>query len=191
MKISWIKDGAFILKTDQGQGLIEGEEKLKELVSLEKVDFITFSRKSGGLNSGLFLDWPGEYEVKGIEIEGVSIQRNDGEEITIFVLRVGKTAICHLGFLDRVLTDKEVASLGNIDVLFVPIGGGDVLDAKKAHVLCEAIDPRMIIPMYYEDAEFFRKEMGIKEAEEEKTSIEIKSLPEEQTQIVFLKPEME
>lgn len=191
MKISWIKDGTFLLKTEQSKVLIEADASLSEVFGENDIDFVTYSRREGVLKSKLVLDWPGEYEVKGIGIDGISLNRKNGEEITVFILKIGKVRVCHLGFLDRVLTDKEVSSLGDIDILFVPVGGGDVLDAKQAHNLCEAIDPRMIIPMNYTDAEMFKKEMGIKEGEEEKTFIDVKTLPEEQTQIVILKPERE
>ena len=41
----------------------------------------------------------------------------------IFAVEVDGVHICHLGDLGHLLTEEQVAELGPIDVLLVPVGG--------------------------------------------------------------------
>ena len=58
--------------------------------------------------------------------------------------------ICFLGALSDTNLSKEVKEeLGDVDILFLPIGGDGVLDAAKAEKLSVEIEPKIIIPMHY------------------------------------------
>ena len=189
MKITWYGKGCFLFNTNNSNVLLE---PFADNIA-ENIDFVTSSRGTK-LNYKLSFDWPGEYEAKGIGVEGVPIKNTNGEEIVVFILSIGKTRLCHLGQLDRMLDDSEISLLGSIDILFVPVGGNTVIDAKIAHKITEAIDPRMIVPMYFDDGsddEFlnlddYRKEMGINSEQETLDELDIKTLPEEETKIILL-----
>ncbi len=90
----------------------------------------------------------GEYEVRGIAVTGVFVPKKDGTPHTIYRLDVEGMSLGFLGALDRALTDKEVETLGNIDVLLLPSGGVDVLTASAAAEVVAQIEPRLIIPSY-------------------------------------------
>jgi len=53
--------------------------------------------------------------------------------------------------------------LGDIDILFVPIGGGDVLEVPQASKLAVKLEARLVIPMHYDKnaLEAFLKEEGV------------------------------
>ncbi len=121
---------------------------------------------------------PGEYEVRGVFITGIQTWRGAGargeakEENTVFVFEFGELTVCHLGDLSRVLTQAQVESMPDIDVLLVPVGGGAALDADKAAEVISQLEPRIIIPMHYhtpfctlalEPLSKFLKEMGVAE----------------------------
>ncbi|MDS0526835.1 MBL fold metallo-hydrolase [Clostridium sp. SHJSY1] len=57
--------------------------------------------------------------------------------------------ICNLGYLGHELSDNTLHSLGQIDILFIPIGGNFTLNFVKATKLINKLNPKIIIPMYY------------------------------------------
>ena len=60
--------------------------------------------------------------------------------------------LVHLGALaDEELSKEARENLGEIDVLFVPIGGDGVLTPAKAHELAVSLEPKIIIPMHYDE----------------------------------------
>ncbi len=87
---------------------------------------------------------PGEYEVKGIFIYGIFLK---DKNCLIYHLETEQICLAHLGNLNRLLTEPEIEALNGIDILFVPVGGNVVLDAKKAADLISQIEPRIVIPM--------------------------------------------
>lgn len=126
----------------------------------------------------LIINGPGEYEVKGIKILGISSfhDAKEGKERgknTIYRIEVDKVSIIHLGDLGHKLTDGEVDSLGNVDILLVPVGGFYTINAAEATLVSSQIEPKIIIPMHYnrkdlnqenfgklESVDVFLKEMG-------------------------------
>lgn len=144
---------------------------------------------------------PGEYEIKGVFITGIQSWRGPGakgeakEENTIFVFEFGDLTVCHLGDLSRVLTQAQVESMPDIDILMVPVGGGSALDADKAAEVISQLEPRIVIPMHYltpyvnlplDPLGKFLKEMGVADQPEvDSLRITRSQLPAE-TQVVVL-----
>lgn len=94
---------------------------------------------------------PGEYEVGGIFVYGIQDpEADEGKQRPIlYRLEAEDMAIAFLGGLKRALTDKEIEGLGNIDILILPVGGGEVFDAKMASKTMSQIEPRIVIPIHY------------------------------------------
>ncbi|KKU91856.1 MAG: Zn-dependent hydrolase of the beta-lactamase fold-like protein [Microgenomates group bacterium GW2011_GWA1_48_10] len=97
---------------------------------------------------------PGEYEVKRVTISGVSTWHDDkgGQERgknVVYRLTIDGVNVCHLGDLGHKLTDGQVDEIGNVDVLFVPVGGFFTIDSKTAAAVVAQIEPRVVIPMHY------------------------------------------
>lgn len=57
--------------------------------------------------------------------------------------------VAHLGDLGHELDAAQLASLGRIDVLLIPVGGFFTIDAKTAKAVADAIDPTVVVPMHY------------------------------------------
>ena len=108
------------------------------------------------------VDLPGEYEVAGVFVYGISAPRRDGTAHMVFLIEAEGLRLAHLGALDRALTDAEVTTLGDIDILFVPVGGGMVLDADKAVDAVRAVEPRVVVPMWYGETKLDVKAMDPK-----------------------------
>jgi L-ascorbate metabolism protein UlaG (beta-lactamase superfamily) len=144
---------------------------------------------------------PGEYEIKEVFITGIQTWRGAGaagepkEENTVFVFEFGDLTACHLGDLAKVLTQTQVESLPDIDVLLVPCGGGGALDADKAAEMISLLEPKLVVPMHYQissgDLKLdplsrFLKEMGVAESAPQDTLRVARSQLPAETQVVIL-----
>ena len=146
---------------------------------------------------------PGEYEFKGITVRGVSSfhDEKDGKskgKNTIYVVEWEGMRLAHMGDYGEATLRSEIQeALGTPDILFIPVGGGDTIDAEAAAKLLNQVEPRIIIPMHYkipglkdklDGVDVFLKEMGEKVEAEEKLTVKKKDLPSaEDSRIVILK----
>lgn len=142
------------------------------------------------------LDWPGEFEVSNVAIVSL-IPTNEQSIIFTFVL--DGIRICHLGYLSQELSDEVLERIGDVDLLFLPIGGTPVLDGKMAQKVMEAIEPRIVIPMLFAATESELKLAGPEDFLKAigKTELEAKdkytlagraSLPESNVEFVLMTP---
>jgi len=105
-------------------------------------------------NETIVLDTPGEYAAKGVAALGFPSFRDteEGKERgknVVFVFESEDIHICYLGALGHNLSPEMLDKLNGVDILFIPIGGTDALDAKSAAELVRKIEPRVVIPMHY------------------------------------------
>ncbi|MDD5251443.1 MAG: MBL fold metallo-hydrolase [Patescibacteria group bacterium] len=150
------------------------------------------------------IDGPGEYEIKEIFVTGVPTFHDlvDGKEKginTLYYINAGDLHLLHLGDLKHPLDEKHMTEMHDIDVLFVPVGGGDVLNAKQAADVIGQIEPRVVIPMHYKTSGFcpkcdpvetFLKAMGASKTEPlAKFKFSEKDLPQDEMKIVLLEPQ--
>lgn len=78
-----------------------------------------------------------------------------------FILGIGGVRIYHAGDTDEI---PEMAKATGVDVALLPVSGTYVMTAQEAIKACDAIQPKLAIPMHYgaivgsaADAEAFRK----------------------------------
>lgn len=145
------------------------------------------------------VDCAGEYDVKGVIIEGISSYHDEekgkerGDNI-IFRFDIEGVSIVHLGDLSTVLDNKQIEKIGGVDILLIPVGGKYTLDFKKATEVISQIEPRIVIPMHYktesseidvEGLDKFVKELGVSPRYEEKLKISKKDLPSEDMHLII------
>ncbi|MDP6430475.1 MAG: MBL fold metallo-hydrolase [Rhodospirillales bacterium] len=68
---------------------------------------------------------------------------------SVFVFEAAGLCFAHLGHLHHALSKQQVAQLGRIDVLFVPIDGTVTLSHEEAFHIIGQIRPRLIMPMHF------------------------------------------
>lgn len=56
---------------------------------------------------------------------------------------------CHLGDLGHDLDGETIEKIGDVDILFIPVGGTFTVDEKKAWTVINKIKPKIIVPMHY------------------------------------------
>lgn len=149
------------------------------------------------------VDGPGEYEIEGISIIGVQTYHDDVKgakrgKNTIYVFESEDLRLAHLGDLGHKLEEKQLDSLGDINILMVPVGGVYTIDAQEASEVAKAIAPNIVIPMHYKvpgmkdsfaeltDYEPFVSTMGIKVIKEEKFSVKVSDLNDDDQVVVIL-----
>ena len=141
---------------------------------------------------------PGEYEVKGAFVHGIQDPSVDvGTLLRPIMYRIvaeGMT-LAFLGQLKRAPTDMEIEALGDVDILFIPVGGGDVMDSKIAGETISRIEPRIVVPMHYDipgikaklqGVDKFCKELVCKRQDANKLKISKKDLPVEDLLVAVL-----
>jgi len=133
---------------------------LKDLSTDDAVELATEERFAINSNdSGLIIDGPGEYGVGGIHIYGIAARRHidqvsEGMNSTVYRLEIGDVRIGIIGNIDNKMSDEQLESLGLIDILVIPIGGGGyTLDAVGAASLVRQIDPKIVVPVHYADSQ--------------------------------------
>lgn len=145
-----------------------------------------------GSKEPFVVDGPGEYEIGGMFIRGFATTGPAGKTNTIFTLLLDGIRICHLGALAvPEIAPEVVEEIGVVDILFVPVGGDAVLDAKAASKVSSLLEPKMIIPIGYDDKVAltkYLKEEGIeKENATDKLTIKKKDLEGKEAEIVIIK----
>src|SRR3989344_2865294 len=136
------------------------------LVTTNHLDYNGIEQLSHGERAPFAITGPGDYEVKEIFIKGVlsdALVANKKYVNTIYSLAVDNISIVFLGALANGEISKEAhEAIDSPDILFIPVGGKDLLDAKSATKLASSLEPKMILPMDYDDASLkaFLKETG-------------------------------
>jgi L-ascorbate metabolism protein UlaG (beta-lactamase superfamily) len=136
------------------------------------------------------IDSPGEYEAKGIFINGVS---SNGNGQTFYFMDINGITVGHLGNTTKAeLTDKQLEMFENVDVLLVPVGE----DAKSVAKLVNQIEPKIVIPIFYkipkvkeklDTLDNFKKQIGIKDETVDKLTVKKKDIPQEEMNMIILK----
>lgn len=150
------------------------------------------------------IDGPGEYDIKGVYIQGIpgfhdSASGKDRGSITIYTIETEGIRLCHLGDIgQKELLPEQLEKIGEVDVLMIPVGGTYTINAKEAIKIMSQIEPKITIPMHYkipklniklEGVDSFLKALGIKKLEAiPKLSIKKRDLSGEEAKIVILEP---
>lgn len=156
-------------------------------------DFNGIEQLSHGEREPFVISGPGDYEIKEIFIKGaLSEALIDGKKYinTIYLFTLDGINIAFLGALsDSELSKESHEALNSPDILFIPVGGNGMLDAKAAAKFASSLEPRLIIPMDYDAGTLkaFLKEIGEEKAEVvDKLTLKRKDLDNKEGEVVVL-----
>jgi L-ascorbate metabolism protein UlaG (beta-lactamase superfamily) len=162
MEITWLGHSCFQLR-GKNVTLITDPFSPQPGQSLGKLSapIVTVSHNHAGHNyvqgvggNPYIVQGPGEYEISDVLITGVAAYHDDkhGKERgrnTIYVIHMDELVLCHLGDLGHTLQEEQLEEAADADVLFIPIGGHNTLNATQAAEVISQVEPRMVIPMHY------------------------------------------
>ncbi len=135
-------------------------------VSLNHPNFNGIENASHGSKEPFVVQGPGEYEIGTVSARGYGVKtKYEGVERynTIYQVRLEEMNMVFLGALgDPEIDPKILGEFGDIDILFIPVGGGDVLEVPQAAKLGLKLEAKLIIPMHYDATALkaFLKEAG-------------------------------
>jgi len=163
------------------------------LSTINHPDYNGFDMVSHGETVPLEINGPGDYEIKDIFIKGIMTETTlDNKKYinTIYSLSIENISLCFLGAIsDDKLSSNIRGQIESPDILFVPIGNNDLLDPIEAYKLAVALEPKIIIPMDYDEKTLkaFLKEGGQEKVQPiEKLTIKAKELIGREGEIVVL-----
>ena len=163
MELSWLGHSCFRLKGKEAT-LITDPPSPSTGYSLGRLtaDIVTISHDHPGHNyvQGIagkpqyVVRGPGEYEIRNVLITGLQTYHDEerGARLgrnTIYLFHLDDLLICHLGDLGHTLQARELEEVNGCDVLLLPVGGGNALDAKRAVEVVSEVEPQVIVPMHY------------------------------------------
>jgi L-ascorbate metabolism protein UlaG (beta-lactamase superfamily) len=208
MEITWFGHSCFRIKGKEAVVLIDPcPETTGYALGKVQADIVAISHAHPGhsyldtLQEGYrAIKGPGEYEIKDTYITGTGtfhddVQGKKSGKNTVYVIEMEGVILCHLGDLGHALTPEVTGELGNINVLFVPVGGHSTIWAQAAADLVRNLNPGYVIPMHYkteaekadlEFAEKFLKELGIKDLAMQPKLIVTRTNIPASTQVVML-----
>jgi len=135
-------------------------------VSMNHANFNGVDNVAHGNKQPFVVAGPGEYEIGDVTARGFGVKTTyDGVERynTIYQVRLEEMNLVFLGALSSPEIDPKIlGELGDIDILFVPVGGGDVLEVPQAAKLALKLEAKLIIPMHFDATSLkaFLKEVG-------------------------------
>ena len=154
-----------------------------------------YSAISGISGQPFLMDTPGEYDLKEGTVAGVPLKQEE-KYTSVFLIESEDIRLLNLTHIKEWnMKEEEIESLGQIDILILPVGGNTVLSASQAAKVVNEIEPKIVIPSHYKMGDLiidvdpvdkFVKEMGGKKEEMEKISLKKKDLPEEGTRLIVL-----
>lgn len=158
-------------------------------------DFNGIEQVALGNKQPVVIDGPGEYEVGQVTARGFGIagiyDKQEGYT-TIFQVHLEEMNLVFLGALGSPDIDSKILSeFADTDILFLPIGGGDVLEVPQASKLAVKLEAKLVIPMHYDDVALkaFLKEEGLESFKPvEKITLKRKDVATMSGDVMVLKP---
>lgn len=213
MKLKWLGHSCFLITSETGIKIITDPYSsgggLNYAPINESADIVTVSHEHRDHNNSAAV--PGKPEVikgigtktaKGIQFKGIVSchDKSKGRERganTIFCFTVNGINLCHLGDLGHELSQEEIAQIGNVDILFIPIGGVYTIDAKLASKVVDDLKPKVVAPIHYKTPkcdfpiagveDFLAGKRNVKKLNSSETELKAGKLPEA-TEIIVLQP---
>ncbi|HEY3082249.1 MAG TPA: MBL fold metallo-hydrolase [Chloroflexota bacterium] len=207
MEINWLGHSFFRLRAKEATVAIDPIAR-KGAGGKVAADVVLISHEHPGhaardviSGSPRVLTRPGEYEIKGVSIVGVQTA-HDGEGgkrrggNTAWIVQLEDIKLCHLGDIGHTLTEEQAEAIGHVDVLLVPVGGHNTINAVQANEIVTALEPKIVVPMHFgtgegdESAlapvEVFLREQGLRTVEPQAKLTLTKSALPDDTQVVVL-----
>jgi L-ascorbate metabolism protein UlaG (beta-lactamase superfamily) len=173
MRIQWYGQSAFLLDGDRSvfidpfaaldglvaRGLqfdypaIEGVEADLLLVTHEHADHNGVEAIGG--SPQILRSTAGTFESPLGEVVAIASEHDDVAGTmrgpnTIFCFAFDGLRVCHFGdFGQAELRAEQRRAIGEVDVLFLPVGDGPTVGGERAAAIARTLRPRLVVPMHY------------------------------------------
>lgn len=216
MKIKFLGHASFLITTNNNTKIITDPYKAGAYGGAigykpikEEAQIVTISHEHDDHNyykeikgNPEIVKGPIEKEIAGIKFIGIetyhdiSKGKERGKNV-IFLIIADDLRLLHLGDLGHQLTEEDRKKIGEIDILFIPVGGYFTIDAEEASEIVEFLKPRITIPMHFKTSvldfpiakveDFLVEKKNVKMLNISEIEISKENLPKER-EIWVLKP---
>lgn len=182
MVLNYFGEGCFRLQSGELSVLINpSNNRLKADVTVKTI------APADGVTPGE-IAFPGEYEVKGIDIQGWQVAEESSDKYvkTVYALTWEDMKFVFLGHIAGPLRAELVEELGEPDLLFVPTGDEHFIKGEDAAKMIKQLEPKIIVAAYYKNANELAKAMGVTPVTEEKLVFRKKDILDAKNKLVVL-----
>ena len=162
MRITYLGHSCFLLTSEDGTRVLTdpytkvGYELPKGLsTDILMVSHGHFDHNfTQGVSFRYLLNEVKAYTVEGIEVKGISSFHDPekgalrGKNI-LYKMQIDGLSVCHMGDIGEECSENLIKELGEVDVLFIPVGGTYTIDALGAKKYIDCLQPKVVIPMHY------------------------------------------
>jgi len=163
MEIKYFGHSSFLIKSKEAKLVTDPFNEKMVGLPFPKIeaDIVTVSHNHADHSqvdniSGnpLVIDWPGQFEKKGIRIFGFQsfhdkTQGSERGENILYKFESEGISVLHCGDLGVIPEESFLETIGEIDILLVPVGGIYTIDSEEAFQLVKKVEPAIVIPMHY------------------------------------------
>ena len=208
MEITWLGHSCFLIRGKDKTIITDPcHPDLGYRLGDPEADIVTLSHfhrghayVEGVANDPKQIRSPGEYEIGGTFVTGIaSFHDNKKGEVrgknTIYVIEMDGITLCHLGDLGHPLESHSIEEIGDVGILFLPVGEASTIPIDTGAEIIRQLEPSIVVPMHYKTKVFagnlgpvdkFLRAMRIKELEAKpKLSITSSLLPSSTQTIVL------
>lgn len=222
MRIQWLGHAAFLITSEQqpAPGIrvvtdpytpVEG--RLDYAPPNVEADVVVMSHNHGDHNNAAAIQgnpevvraWElgsGTHNIRNVPFHILSVFHDDSQGSqrgvnAISCFEIDGMRVCHLGDLGHPLSAEQMAALGQVDVLLIPVGGAYTVDAATASQVTDQIAPKVVLPMHVKNercsmplaevSDFAGRRANVQMVDGSEISLQRGALPA-QTQTIVLKP---
>jgi len=167
MEITWLGHSCFLIRGKDKTIITDPcHPDLGYRSGEPEADIVTVSHSHRGhsyvegvANDPRQIRTPGEYEIGGTLVTGIaSFHDNKKGEVrgknTIYVIEMDGITLCHLGDLGHPLDSRLIEEIGDIGILFLPVGEASTIPIDTAMEIIRQLEPPIVIPMHYKTEAF-------------------------------------
>lgn len=199
MVLSYFGNGAFRLQSGDTSILVNPENnRLKADVTLKTIIAAEnplaaeaaagVAGSDGTAAAAQTISFPGEYEIKEIEILGYPIAGESTEKFlkTAYAVYWEGMKFVFLGHLSKPIDASLMEEFSEADVLVLPVGGGHFLEPEVAAKIAKQLEAKIVVPSFYKKPDEFLKALGKKAEMEEKFVFKQKDIANDKGRPVVL-----
>ncbi len=156
MEVTWLGGACFRIRgRDAAVATDPATAKISKRSARPKADLVTLSDTTADAEADavrpnhdqrvpFVADGPGEYEVCGVYVHGLSERPGGGT--TLYTIDVDHVIVGHFASLSADLSDALVDDLGPINVLLIDVDEAGAAPAGHALKLINRIEPNIVVP---------------------------------------------
>ena len=155
MKLTWCGHSCFLLETAEGSAVFDpyapGSVPGWTLPELTADTVIcSHGHRDHGYAAGVKLSG----RKPTFKVQQLATFHDDAQgalrgENTVTLIESEGIRLVHLGDLGHELSPEQIAALGRVDVLLLPVGGCYTIDAETAAKLAADLRAAVVVPMHY------------------------------------------